>query len=380
MENKSIGEVNQSGQVKGIKAGISLVIATSKKDNRKGIYMLVVTDPKIIQQNKNSKKNIYHNKGILLFPADVDSVPEWPRMAKEAGLNTIGLHPGGGHLHGITKGLENWVEGSKGKTFLANCRKHGIEVEYEIHAVKELLPRALFSKDPSMFRSVGGKRVQADNLCVHSHDALKELSKNVVRLSKAAKPTTGRYYYSPDDGRGMCRCFACKEYSDSEQCLMMELYLQKELEKIDPKATVSHLCYANTLSPPVKIKPNNKIFLEFAPIARSYDKSYSVQENSKQGWAHLKANLKLFSPETAQVLEYWVDVSKWSNWKRPFKPLPWDNMLGKVINDDVRFYQSMGIVHFTSFGNGLDGYYKENYGFGNTIKEYGQAFHQKEQE
>ena len=59
-------------------------------------------------------------------------------------------------------------------------------------------------------------------------------------------------------------------------------------------------------------KPNRKVFLEYAPIQRSYEQPYSVQKDTAEGWRYLEANLKVFPSDTAQILEYWVDVSKWS--------------------------------------------------------------------
>ncbi len=372
IEEKQVASISAEGKVSGLKPGTTLIIAKSKTDGQEGIFLLTVAGTRGKNETiEGSPNEPFSNKGILLFPADIDSVPEWPRIAKEAGLNCIGIHPGGGHLENIVADFRKWISGPKGKQFLSNCEQQGINVEYEIHAVKELLPRSLFDKDPSMFRAGNGRRHREGNLCVHSRPALETLAKNVVGLSRTAKPTTGRYYFWPDDGRPMCRCFACQNYTDSEQTLIMELYLQKELSKIDAKATVAHLAYSNTIDPPKKILPGDKVFLEFAAISRSYDEPYRQQRDHKQGWRKLEANLKVFQPDTAQVLEYWVDVSKWSNWKRPFKQLPWDEKIAKVVGDDVEFYRSLGIPHITSFGNGLDAYYEKQFGIQSVLTEYG---------
>ena len=60
-------------------------------------------------------------------------------------------------MEGIMAHFEKWIQGPKGKTLLASCKLHGINVEYEVHAVKELLPRSLFDKNPSMFLSADGR-------------------------------------------------------------------------------------------------------------------------------------------------------------------------------------------------------------------------------
>ena len=40
---------------------------------------------------------------------------------------------------------------------------------------------------------------------------------------------------------------------------------------MDSKASLAHLAYANTLTPPEKVNPVEGVFLEFAPINRRYD-------------------------------------------------------------------------------------------------------------
>jgi hypothetical protein len=162
---------------------------------------------------------------------------------------------------------------------------------------------------------------------IHELKRKATLAKNVVNFAKIATPTTGRYYFWIDDGMHMCHPKVGDIYSDSDQATMMENYLLRELRKFDPRATIAHLSYANTLTPPEKTKPDTGVFLEFAPISRSYDVPYRKQ-NSKagQGWVYLKENLKVFPASSAQILEYWVDVSLFSTWKRPFKELPWEKI------------------------------------------------------
>jgi hypothetical protein len=53
------------------------------------------------------------------------------------------------------------------------------------------------------------------------------------------------------------------------------------------------------------------VFLEYAPIKRRYDTPYEKQSGPGQpdALAALDANLAVFPAATAQVLEYWLDVS-----------------------------------------------------------------------
>src|SRR5262249_5680569 len=78
------------------------------------------------------------------------------------------------------------------------------------------------------------------------------------------RPTTWRYFFWGDDNQPWCRCPRCRELSDSDQALVFENYLLKALRQRDPKAQLAHLAYANTLSPPARVRPELAVFLEYA--------------------------------------------------------------------------------------------------------------------
>src|SRR5205823_4539597 len=84
----------------------------------------------------------------------------------------------------------------------------------------------------------------------------------------------------------------------------------------------------------------------------------------------LDANLEVFPKETAQVLEYWLDVSRFSKWKRPAVKLPWDK---KVFLADVTTYRKRGIRHITTFGAWIDAEYAKRFGDLSFLDEYGKG-------
>ena len=81
----------------------------------------------------------------------------------------------------------------------------------------------------------------------------------------------------------------------------------------------------------------------------------------------VKTNLEFFGKESAQILEYWMDVSLFSDWKRPAKPIRWSD---EVIGSDLNTYAGLGIEHVTSFACFLDREYVEAYG-DQLIETYG---------
>lgn len=306
-------------------------------------------------------------RGVVLTPEDL-TLQDWPDRAKRAGLTTIALHHGRSVFEII-----KFVTSPKGEWFLDRTHRLGLEVEYELHAMNELLPRWMFAEDKSMFRmNEKGERVPDWNLCIHSQRALDTVADNAVAFARLLRPTTGRYFYWGDDGRPGCHCGKCRELSDSEQALVAENYMAKALRRYDSRAQLAHLAYSATVIAPRQIKPEQNVFLEYAPISRRYDLPYSQQMHGKDGLSNLDANLQVFPASSAQVLEYWLDVSRFSRWHRPAVRLPWNR---EVFLADVRAYAERGIRHLTSFACYIDADYVTRYGEPAAITEYGAGLH-----
>jgi hypothetical protein len=320
---------------------------------------IVSTAPPSISQ---SSPPVLRTRGVVLTPGDLTD-SNWPERAHRAGLTTIALHP-------TPEQVVPFVQSEAGEAFLSECEQWGLRVEYELHALRYLLPRALFQNNRCLFRmSETGERVPEGNLCVHSQEAVEIVCQNAIALSRLLRPSTGRYFLWGDDAAPWCRCPKCRGLSDSEQALIMANRLVRALRQEESQAQVAHLAYHNTLAAPRRVQPEAGVFLEYAPIHRRYDIPYSQQNaaGDKDSLAALDANLSVFGADDAQVLEYWLDASLFSGWKRPAVRLPWD---GSVFVSDVATYRSRGIRHITSFSVYLDAQYVACYGEP-PLDEYG---------
>ncbi len=303
-----------------------------------------------------AKPSFFETRGVVILTEDL-TLADWPERAKKAGLTTVSLHDGAS-----PRKVAACVESAAGRKFLEKCKKLGLEVEYELHAMRELLPRDLFAKDPSLFRmNEKGERTPDSNLCAHSKAALDLAAQNAVALAKRLAPTTGRYFFWGDDAQAWCRCRECAPLSDSDQALLLANRLAEALRKADPRARVAHLAYANTMAPPKSVKPSPNVFLEYAPIERRYDVPMSSSEAPENAEAieALDANLAVFGAKTAQALEYWLDVSRFSRWTRPAVKLPFTK---SAYEADVALYGSKGIRHLTSFAAYVDADYVARFG------------------
>lgn len=316
----------------------------------------------------------FKTRGVVVVVPDLETL-DWPRLAAAAGLTTIGTH--------VTPSqVSAFLESAKGRYFLDQCADLGIEVEHELHAMGELLPRELFKKDPSMFRmNDRGERTPDANFCPHSTAALEVICEKGVSFTRVLRATTGRCFYWIDDGQPMCRCPKCRGLSDSDQALLMENRLVEAIQEVHPGATLAHLAYAKTLQPPTQVKPDPRVFLEFAPIHRLHDKPLAQRDAfygpPETGLSHgqvldaLDANLEVFPAATAQALEYWLDVSRFSGWKREKTvKLPWHE---SVFRSDLNEYAKRGIRHVTSFAAWIDGEYVRRFGEP-PLEAYGRGF------
>ncbi len=310
----------------------------------------------------------YEARGIVLTEPDL-SYPHWPELVAQCGLNVIALHV----LGGPPSKLVSFVETDGGQAFLNQVAAAGLDLEYELHACGELLPRELFERDPEMFRmDEDGERKPDCNLCVSSPAALEVIGENAAKLAARLTPTTHRYYYWGDDGRPWCRCPTCRELSPADQNLVAVHAILRGLREFDPRARAAALAYHDTLTPPEHIAPEPGVFLEYAPIRRSWEVPLNDPDcaANREHVASLRRLVEFFGTEGAQVLEYWLDASRHSGWKRPAKMLP---VTPEVMAADLEFYASLGFRRATTFGVFLDQEYFEMYG-PPPVKEYGAAF------
>ena len=319
-------------------------------------------DNRVMTASKNQTCDRFTRRGVIISLNDL-SWAEWPERAACVGLNTLALS-------GSIRSLREFVDSTSGESFLKRCDALGLQVEYEFHAMSELLPRNLFDASPELFRmSEDQQRTSQGNFCVHSEEAMGIVEKNAVEVARALSPATHRYFFWGDDGEPWCRCPRCREFSDSEQALLVENRLLGALRAVDSSAQIAHIAYVTTLPAPRRVAPLPGVFLEFAPFKRRFDQPISepgVPENEEH-LRRLEENLDVFPHNTAQVLEYWLDCSLFSQWKRPAAKIPWST---QVFLSDLDSYHRLGVRQVTTFAVFVDGGYVKTYGEP-PLTEYG---------
>ena len=293
---------------------------------------------------------------LLIHPHELSKM--WiDRMVKNK-IPTIALHPvGGPKSHENLKDLIAKCSTKEYRELIDYAIDKGLNVEYEMHSMSFLLPRELFEEKPEWFRvNKDGERSNDWNCCAHNDEALDYIAEKAAELAKSLYRSTDRYFFWLDDSRdSACYCDKCKGMSASDQQLKILNHILRRLKKDNPDAKLAYLAYFECLQPPLNVKPDKDIFVEFAPFDRDYHKPI---EGNNQGET-LTELLKTFGKDTAKVLDYWYDNSLYSNYKKPPKEFKADV---PVIESDFAYYRNLGFEDISSFACYFGDDYTELYG------------------
>lgn len=300
-------------------------------------------------------KHLPERRGLIL---DLDDWHDgWLPLLHEAGINVLGLHnwDGDNAFHEKIERMIRFFETPAGGRLRNTLDEAGIELEFELHAMSWLLPRHHYDEHPEWFRmNEAGERTPKDNFCPSNVEALAEAATRAVLLARLLRPTSGRYYLWQDDNKSWCRCKACRVYSDSEQTLLVMNALLEALRQEAPDTKLAYLAYAETLeNPPAKVAPSPGVFLEIAgPAIHQMKEEHPLPISTSEKYQRAVArNVELFGVKDAQVLEYWLDVSFHSRWRKPVRPIVWE---ADSVKRDIAFYRGLGFRSITSFAVFMD--------------------------
>ena len=298
---------------------------------------------------------------VLVHPQELDK--KWIDRCVSLGIPRIGLHPvGGGEAAKSLDDLLCRLKTPEFTSLLDLAAERGLEIEYEFHAARWCLPASEFEAHPEWMRmNDAGERVADLNFCVTNEDALDFYARRAVECAKQLYRSGKRFYLWMDDAKGgACHCPKCREYSVSDQQLIVANRVIGELRREIPDACLAYLAYVDCMTPP-NVKPADGIFLEFAPIERDFHKPIGDPDSQKNRHEveHLPALLEYFGHDNAKVLDYWLDNSLYSGWKKPPKEFHEDR---DVIAADFKYYRALGIHDLSTFACYLGEDYIELYG------------------
>ena len=301
-------------------------------------------------------------RGIVIHAGDCGDY--WAGRLEKSGLNVVGVHPAGGiDAHRSLEDCIRFLGTKEWSRFSARMEKAGIAVEFEMHALSWLLERELFGAHPDWFRAdESGERTPLFNCCASNPDALDHIRDRAASLARIFRPDTHRYHFWIDDTASAgCACPRCRSLSASDQAVVLYHAVADGVSSVDPSARVSYLAYCETLKLPQTVRPDGRLFLEFAPISRDFDRSLfdPASEKNAAQTKYLPALLDLFGRRDAKALDYWVDNSLFSGWRLPPKEY---KLCADVCRADVKAYRALGFEAVTSFGCFLGENYRDLWG------------------
>lgn len=307
--------------------------------------------------------------GLVLLYDELDDC--FADQLIRAGVQVVGLHPGGGEtaLEDLGRTLQ-YVQGPAFQARIRRLHEAGIETEYAVHAAAWLLPREEFARHPEWFRmNENGERTPDKNLCFSNPEALELLARNTVRLSRLLPSSNGRYHFWMDDAAsGMCHCERCRAMNPADQILTAVNRMVRELRREQPEATLSFLAYHDTLCCP-QGTPESGVFLEVAPMDRDYHRPLddAACDKNRRQTGPFAPLLDKFGRRNSTALDYWMDNSLFSEWKRPPRPFVLDEA---TLRADGALYRRLGFEYVTSFGCYLGADYRALYGENPPLEAY----------
>ncbi len=171
------------------------------------------------------------------------------------------------------------------------------------------------------------------NLCYSNPDARKLLLKQVVDYAREHKSVNYLHFWLADEFNNVCECENCKQTTLSDQYVEILNELDEYLTKENLDTKIVFLLYQELLYAPLKskLKNPNRFCLMFAPISRTFEKSYPQNNFEVDLKPYVRNKIKL--PETVEE-----NLTHYFNWK-------------KIYDGDSFFYDyPLGRAHYGDFG------------------------------
>jgi hypothetical protein len=147
---------------------------------------------------------------------------------------------------------------------------HGSGWEQEGPAPEEVRP--LIAQVDGVRDWYGGIPINTE-LCYSNPEARRRFVDEVLNYARAHPQVDVLHLWASDATNNHCECPGCAQYDPSHWYITLLNEISPKLATVAPDMRMVALCYANTMWPPVQVRPDqlgdNLIFM-FAPISRCY--------------------------------------------------------------------------------------------------------------
>ncbi len=180
------------------------------------------------------------------------------------------------------------------------------------------------------------------NLCNSSEKVQNAFAKTIVNYAKENKYGDIIHIWLADAFNNHCECEKCKKLSPTDWYVECLNVIDKSLAKEGFENKIAFLLYFELLWPPIKARLKNpdRFLLMFAPITRTFTKSYEQCKKIKGNINEFNLN-KISLP--SEVEDY---IAYLKEWQKIFKgdSFDFDYHLGKAHYGDAGYYEISEII------------------------------------
>lgn len=214
-----------------------------------------------------------------------------------------------------------------------------------------------------MLASVGGKRDFFNNipmnthLCYSNERVRDRMAEEVVSYALAHPEVDVLHFWLADDSNNVCECEACGKRRLSDWYVMMLNEIDRRLTEAGSPVKICFLVYLDLYWRPEteRIRNEDRFIMMFAPIFRSYARSYDCASEEKA--PEYVKNKVVYPHETAPYLVFlrqWKELFHGDSFDFDYH-LMWDinrdfggETLARVLFEDVRALPQLGLNGFIS--------------------------------
>lgn len=122
------------------------------------------------------------------------------------------------------------------------------------------------------------------NLCYHNHEAADRFAEKVTAYARENPEVDYLHIWLADEYNNVCECAKCRKTTVSDQYAALLNEIDRRLREKGLDTRIVFLLYQELLWPPVKERLHHpeRFVLMFAPISRTFEKSYDIGQIPKK--------------------------------------------------------------------------------------------------
>ncbi|KEI02365.1 DUF4838 domain-containing protein [Clostridium botulinum] len=194
---------------------------------------------------------------------------------------------------------------------------------------------------------VNGKRELFDNgaiftsICMSNKKAIDKMVNMIVNYSEEHQNIDILHVWLSDARNNICECENCLEISPTDQYVSLLNEIDTALSQKGLNTKICFLLYHELLWPPIKNQINNpeRFIMMFAPITRTFEKSYKEHGNLIPSHPYVRNNMIL--PNSLE--ELLIYLKEWQA-KVPSDGFVYDYPLGRAHYGDLGYMKISKII------------------------------------